>query len=69
MKQVVAKYREKRKELYVEFMIKFVEKHCEGCCLNVELIKSVNILYYGSRTCVRLVSRVKKYFELRRGLR
>ena len=38
LKQLVYGYREKRKELYVVHMVKFVEKHCGGCCMNVELI-------------------------------
>ena len=46
LKQLDEKYKEKRKELHVAFMdlekckIKFVEKNCGECCLNVELTRT-----------------------------
>ena len=54
-------------------MIKFAEKHCGKCCMNVDiegyLIKTMNSLYNISRACVRLGSRMGEYFEVKKELR
>ena len=39
------------------------------CGVDGYLIRSMSSLYNGSRACVRLGSRVKEYFEVRRELR
>ena len=79
LKQLVEKYREKRKELHVAFMDleKAYDKVCREelwrvlheCGVDGYLIRSMSSLYNGSRACVRLGSRVGEYFEVRRGLR
>ena len=48
-------------------MIKFADKHCGECCMNAELMGTSSGL--GSRSCVRLGSRVGEHFEVRKGLR
>ena len=50
---------------WIRRMVKFADKHCWECCMNVELIS----LYDGGRACLRLGSRVGEHFEVRRGLR
>ena len=79
VKQLVEKYREKMKELHVAFMDleKAYDKVCREelwrvlheCGVDGYLIGSMSSLYNGSRTCVRLGSRVGEHFEVRRGLR
>ena len=70
---MVEKYRKKRNELYTAFMeldkcmIKFVE-NCGECCMNVKLIKSMIILYDGSRAYVSLGSILVEYSEVKRRL-
>ena len=44
-------------------------KRLHECGVNGYLIKSMSTLYDGSRTCMRLGSRVGEYFEVRTGLR
>ena len=39
------------------------------CGVDGYLIRSVTSLYNGSRACVRLGSRVREHFEVRKGLR
>ena len=76
LKQLVEKYREKRKELRVAFK-KAYAKVCREtlrrvlheCRVDGYLIKSTSSLYNGSRAFVRLGSRVDEYFEVRMGLR
>ena len=78
MKQLVEKYREKRKELHVAFMDleKGYDKVCREalwrmlheCGANVYLIRSMSSLYNGSRVCVRFDSRMWEYFEVSRGV-
>ena len=77
MKQLVEKYREKRKELHVAFMD--LEKECNKVCrerlwrglhecgVDGHLISSMSSLYDGSKACVKLGSRLGEYFEIRRG--
>ena len=79
MRQLVEKYREKRKELHVAFVD--LEKPYDKVCREVlwkvlhecgvygYVIKSMSSLYNGSRACERLGSRVGEIFEVRRGLR
>ena len=79
MKQLVEKYRKKRKELHVAFMD--LEKACDEVCseelrtvlhecgVDGYLIRSMSSLYNGSRACVMLGSRLGEYFDVRRGLR
>ena len=50
-------------------MIKFVEKNCGGCCMNVELMGILIRSMSRSRACVTLGARVGEYFEVGRGLR
>ena len=79
LKQLVEKYREKRKELYVAFMKleKAYDKVCKEelwrvlreCGVDVHLIRSMSSLYTVSRACVVLGSRVGEMFEVRRWLR
>ena len=79
LKQLVEKYREKRKKLHIAFvdMKKVYDKVCREALWRVlhdygvdgYLIMSVSSLYNGSRACVRLGSRVGENFEVRRGLR
>ena len=78
MKQLVGKYREKRKGLYIAFMD--LEKACDEVCreelwrvlnecrIDGSLIRSVSSLYGESSIYVRLGSIVKKYFEVRYGM-
>ena len=47
-------------------IIKFVEKNCGECCMNVELMST---LRERSRSCVRLGSTVGEYFEVMQELR
>ena len=77
MKQLVKKYREKRKEMHVAFMDlkKACDKVCrEGlwrvlheCGVNEYLIRNMSSLYNGSTACVRLGSKVREHFKVRRG--
>ena len=79
MKQLVDKFREKRKELYVALMNleKVYDKVCREemwkvvhkCGVDGYLIRSMSSLYDWSSACVRLSSRVREYFEVRRGMR
>ena len=79
LKQLVEKYRAKRKELHVAFMDleKTLNKVCReelrrklhACGVDGYLIRSISSLYNGSRACVRLGSRVRKMFDVRMGLR
>ena len=79
MKQLVKKYREKRKEFYVALMDleNAYDKICREALrrvlhefgADVHLIRSMSSLYNGSRACGRLGSRVGGYFEVSRGLR
>ena len=72
LKQLVEKYREKRKEFHVAFMDleKPYEKVCKEelwrvlyeCGVHGYLIRSMSSLYNGSRECVRLGSRAGKIF-------
>ena len=76
LKQLVEK---KRKELHIAFMD--LEKAYDNVCrealwrvlhkcgVDGPLIRSMGILYDGSRACVRLGRRVGEYFEVRKGLR
>ena len=72
MKQLVEKYREKRKELHVTFMdlVMAYDEVCREdllrklheCIVDGYLIRSMSSLYNESRACVRLGSRLKDYF-------
>ena len=73
MKQLVEKYREKRKELHVAFMDqeKAYGKVCSEnlwrvlneCGVDGYLIRSMSSLYNGSRACVGLGSRLGEYLR------
>ena len=79
LQQLVEKYKEKIKELYVAFMDleKSYDKVCReelcrvlhGCGVHGYLIRSMSSLYNGSKACVRLGSRLREYFEVKRRLR
>ena len=71
LKQLVEKYREKKKEGRRSRMIKFAKDHCVGWCMDVDeyFIRCMSNLYNGSGACARLGSRVGEYFEVRKGLR
>ena len=79
MKQLVEKYREKRKELHIAFMDleKAYDKMCREalcsvlheCRVDEYLIWSMSSLYNWSKEDTRLSSRVREYFEVRKGLR
>ena len=79
LKQLVGKYSEKWKELYVAFMDleKAYDKVCREalwmvlheCGVDEYLIRSMSSLYTGTRACIRLDSRVGEYFRARTGLK
>ena len=76
LKQLVEKYREKRKELHVTFMDleKAYDKVCREellrvlheCRVDGYLIRSMSSLYEGSRACLRLGSSLGETFGVRK---
>ena len=79
LRQLVEKYREKRKESHVAFMDLDKVYHkvfreelwrvLHECGVDGYLIRSMSSLYNGNRACVKLGSRVGEHFKVRRRLR
>ena len=79
MKQLVEKYREKRKDLHVGFIDlenaydtvcrEALWRVLHECLVDGFLMRTMSSLYNRNRACERLGSRVGEYFEVNRGLR